>query len=253
MSQSSTATRSCSSSARPAATAPCPATTREDTPSMRDDSLVIDLVARARHGDQQAWNVLMERYAPLVWSICRRYRMNEADAHDIGQSVWLQLLGKLDKIRDPAALPGWLTTTTQRQCARALRTTRGPRSRSATGCTIHPRRPGGGGRRPVALLPEADRPAHRGPAAAPGSLGRSVRLPASAAIASTPPGCPPSRPGPRLWTIPSPGPPKAQACPKPPFQPDPKVIPGPPRCPAGTGTTTSHPATPVTQPKEPPR
>ena len=37
---------------------------------MRDDSLVIDLVARARHGDQQAWNVLVERYAPLVWSIC---------------------------------------------------------------------------------------------------------------------------------------------------------------------------------------
>ena len=37
---------------------------------MRDDSLVIDLVARARRGDQQAWNVLVERYAPLVWSIC---------------------------------------------------------------------------------------------------------------------------------------------------------------------------------------
>ena len=33
---------------------------------MRDDSLVIDLVARARRGEQQAWNVLVERYAPLV-------------------------------------------------------------------------------------------------------------------------------------------------------------------------------------------
>jgi len=37
---------------------------------MRDDSLVIDLVARVGRGDQQAWNVLVERYAPLVWSIC---------------------------------------------------------------------------------------------------------------------------------------------------------------------------------------
>ena len=37
---------------------------------MRDDSLVIDLVARARRDDQQAWNVLVERYAPLVWSRC---------------------------------------------------------------------------------------------------------------------------------------------------------------------------------------
>jgi|SRR5690348_1950802 RNA polymerase sigma factor (sigma-70 family) len=95
---------------------------------MHDDPLVSDLVARARRGDQQAWDVLVARYAPLVWSICCRYRMNEADAHDIGQNVWLQLLGQLDKIRKPAALPGWLTTTTRRECLRVLRATRGPRA-----------------------------------------------------------------------------------------------------------------------------
>jgi DNA-directed RNA polymerase specialized sigma24 family protein len=30
----------------------------------------------------------------------------------------------LDKIRDPAALPGWLATTTQHECGRILRTVR---------------------------------------------------------------------------------------------------------------------------------
>jgi DNA-directed RNA polymerase specialized sigma24 family protein len=33
---------------------------------------------------------------------------------------------QLDKIRDPAALPGWLATTTRRECVRVLRAVRGP-------------------------------------------------------------------------------------------------------------------------------
>jgi len=33
----------------------------------------------------------------------------------------------LDNIRDPAALPGWLATTTRRECGRTLRTARRPR------------------------------------------------------------------------------------------------------------------------------
>jgi DNA-directed RNA polymerase specialized sigma subunit len=40
---------------------------------MRDDPPGIYLVTRAQTGDQQAWDLLVERYAPLVWSICRRY------------------------------------------------------------------------------------------------------------------------------------------------------------------------------------
>ncbi len=88
---------------------------------MHDDPSVTHLVTRARAGDKQAWDVLVERYAPLVWSICRRYRLGGADADDVGQNVWLQLVDHLDRIRDPAALPGWLATTTRRECSRVLR------------------------------------------------------------------------------------------------------------------------------------
>ncbi len=93
---------------------------------MRSDPVVIDLVARVRNGDRQAWDALVERYAPLTWSICRRHRLGDADAEDVGQSVWLQLVDQLDKVRDPAALPGWLATTTRRECARVLRAVHGP-------------------------------------------------------------------------------------------------------------------------------
>ena len=93
---------------------------------MRDDPCVTALVTRARKGDQQAWDALVERYAPLIWSICRRHRLSDADAEDVGQSVWLQLVSHLDTIRDPAALPGWLATTTRRECRRVVCAARGP-------------------------------------------------------------------------------------------------------------------------------
>jgi RNA polymerase sigma factor (sigma-70 family) len=85
---------------------------------MSYDIPVTDLVTRAANGDNQAWEALVERYASLIWSICRRYRLSDADARDVSQSVWLKLVGQLGRLRDPAALPGWLVTTTRRECGK---------------------------------------------------------------------------------------------------------------------------------------
>ena len=95
---------------------------------MLDDPYLIGLVTRARAGDQRAWDALVDRYAPLVWSICRRNQLSRADAEDVGQNVWLHLVEQLDNLRDPAALAGWLATTTQRECCRALRAVRRPQA-----------------------------------------------------------------------------------------------------------------------------
>jgi RNA polymerase sigma factor (sigma-70 family) len=84
------------------------------------EDLVVTLVMRARDGDERAWAALVQRYAPLIWSLCRRYRLDATDTADVGQNVWLLLVNQLGKIRDPAALPGWLVTTTRRECGRVL-------------------------------------------------------------------------------------------------------------------------------------
>jgi len=91
---------------------------------MRDDPSVIALVARVCDGDQEAWNELIERYAPLVWSICLRYQLGRQDIDDVGQSVWLLLVEHVRELREPAALPGWLATTTRNECLRVLRAAR---------------------------------------------------------------------------------------------------------------------------------
>ncbi len=58
---------------------------------------LVVLVMRAKNGDELAWAALVERYAPLIWGICRKYRLGNSDAADAGQNVWLHLAGQLDK------------------------------------------------------------------------------------------------------------------------------------------------------------
>jgi len=88
---------------------------------MGDNLAAAALVMGASNGDNQAWDALVERYAPLIWSICRRYRLGGADAEDVAQAVWLKLVDHLGHLRNPAALPGWLATTARRECGRVLR------------------------------------------------------------------------------------------------------------------------------------
>lgn len=87
---------------------------------MRDNPTVVALVARASVNDPDAWNEIVERYAPLVWSICARYQLSYQDSEDVGQTVWQTLAEQLVNLREPAALPGWLRTTTYHECLRVV-------------------------------------------------------------------------------------------------------------------------------------
>jgi RNA polymerase sigma factor (sigma-70 family) len=80
-----------------------------------------ELVTLASAGDQGAWDELVHRLEGLVWSICRSYRLSDADASDAFQFTWLRLVDKLDTITDPQKLPGWLATTCRRECMAMFR------------------------------------------------------------------------------------------------------------------------------------
>jgi len=79
------------------------------------------LVGAAADRDDGAWNELVRRFAGLVAHTIRRYRLAPADAQDVSQLVWLRLVEHLSTLREPAALPGWLSTTTRHECERHLR------------------------------------------------------------------------------------------------------------------------------------
>ncbi|HEY0452903.1 sigma-70 family RNA polymerase sigma factor [Actinophytocola sp.] len=88
---------------------------------MRCDSPVAGLLERAAGGVESAWREIVRRYAPLVFSVCRGYAIFGADADDVAGSVWLRLVSSLTTLREPEALPGWLATTTRRECLAQLR------------------------------------------------------------------------------------------------------------------------------------
>jgi RNA polymerase sigma factor (sigma-70 family) len=74
------------------------------------------LVQGAREGDSGAWTTITQRYAELIRSVARRYRLSPADIEDVTQLVWLKLFDHIDQIREPRALPGWIARTAANTC-----------------------------------------------------------------------------------------------------------------------------------------
>ncbi|HEY5785265.1 MAG TPA: sigma-70 family RNA polymerase sigma factor [Microlunatus sp.] len=80
------------------------------------------VISAARHGDENAWSVLVERYQPLITYVIGRHRILDSDAADVSQIVWLRVFERLQQLRDPAALSGWIGSITTRACVEHFRT-----------------------------------------------------------------------------------------------------------------------------------
>jgi RNA polymerase sigma factor (sigma-70 family) len=89
---------------------------REKQPGWNDERLVRECV----NGNPEAWSALIEKYKNLIFSVPIKLGMHQ-EAPDIFQSVCLDLLTDLPKIREPRALPKWLMQATYRKCLRYKR------------------------------------------------------------------------------------------------------------------------------------
>jgi RNA polymerase sigma factor (sigma-70 family) len=97
------------------------ATIRKSTRARRSGPEVAGLLRSAARGDGAAFDALVEEFAWMLWAIARGHRLSDADAGDVAQSTWLQLLEHLDSIRDPERVGAWIATTARRECLRVLR------------------------------------------------------------------------------------------------------------------------------------
>ncbi len=77
--------------------------------------------ARASEGDMATWEELVRRYNRLVRSTVASFRLQGADAEDAVQNTWLRVVERMDTIRDPERLGGWLATTASRECLALIR------------------------------------------------------------------------------------------------------------------------------------
>jgi RNA polymerase sigma factor (sigma-70 family) len=89
--------------------------------TMQTSASTTELVRAAVLGDQHAWEAIVTRYAGLIWTVVRSYRLDMAEAADVTQTTWLRLVQHLERIREPETMDAWLVTTARKESLRALR------------------------------------------------------------------------------------------------------------------------------------
>jgi DNA-directed RNA polymerase specialized sigma24 family protein len=103
-----------------------------DHPTPADDQLqdagdhvapvaTAELVARARAGEQAAWDQLVERYGAMVWTVARGHDLGLEDVADVSQVTWLLLTQHLGLIQAPERLGVWLLRIATREADRMCR------------------------------------------------------------------------------------------------------------------------------------
>jgi RNA polymerase sigma-70 factor (ECF subfamily) len=79
------------------------------------DGTSSDLLSRVRARDPAAWERLADLYGPLVYYWCRRSGLQEADAADVVQNVFVAVAAAIGNYRRQAGATfrGWLWTVTR--------------------------------------------------------------------------------------------------------------------------------------------
>jgi RNA polymerase sigma factor (sigma-70 family) len=89
------------------------------TPTHADAELVA-AVRAATAGDGRAVAALVARFDRALRATARSYGLASWDVDDVLQQTWMQFLEHGRTLREPAAVKGWLITTTRRHCLRML-------------------------------------------------------------------------------------------------------------------------------------
>jgi RNA polymerase sigma factor (sigma-70 family) len=72
------------------------------------------LIQACRRGNERAWEMLLDRYERLVFSIPLNFGLNREDAADIAQQTFIILMENLEGIDEDGNLAGWLGTVARR-------------------------------------------------------------------------------------------------------------------------------------------
>jgi len=79
-----------------------------------------ELLLLCRQGNESSWQALVDRYQRLVYAVPRRAGLNEDQAGEVFQEVFVTLFEKMNEINEPDRLHAWLVTTARRKTWRLL-------------------------------------------------------------------------------------------------------------------------------------
>ena len=79
-----------------------------------------ELLIACRRGEESSWQALVDRYQRLIYAIPRRAGLNDDQAGEVFQEVFVTLFEKMNDINEPDRLHAWLVTTARRKTWRLL-------------------------------------------------------------------------------------------------------------------------------------
>lgn len=79
---------------------------------------LIQLVQQAQQSDANAISVLFAQYKDMVYSIAMRETKDRALSDDIVQETFVEVILKINDLKNPASFPAWLKILTYHQCTR---------------------------------------------------------------------------------------------------------------------------------------
>ena len=79
------------------------------------------LIERCIHGDESAWEELVEKITPAILSVCRVMRLSSEESLDIFGQVCYLLLHNLPKLKSSDKIIGYVSTITRREILRVIR------------------------------------------------------------------------------------------------------------------------------------
>jgi RNA polymerase sigma factor (sigma-70 family) len=81
----------------------------------------LEVLKGCRAGDPEAWELLVERYERLVFSVALRNGATREEAADITQMTFIALLESIEKLREEQRVASWLMSVARRLAWRQRR------------------------------------------------------------------------------------------------------------------------------------
>lgn len=79
------------------------------------------MIERLKNNDRQAFNELVALYKDKVISTCYRFLLNQQDAEDTAQEVFIEIFQSIQKFKGEAKLSTWIYRITVSKCLDALK------------------------------------------------------------------------------------------------------------------------------------
>ena len=75
-----------------------------------------ELVTRLKNGDQEVWNMVVDKYSRKVYNMALNFAGNSDDAADITQEVFLKVYNNIEKFKEEKSFTSWLLRLSKNYC-----------------------------------------------------------------------------------------------------------------------------------------